>query len=380
MAVVRAVVLWVLRWGARLLPKDGSVVVACVPSYDDTLRTLLPALAERGIAPIVLVDDTSARPPWLDPEVRLLALGSPVSFWRFVRASAIVTTHGLYGCPPPGRNQLVVNLWHGMTIKRIDRAIGGVPWPFSFTIATSEAFADILAPSFEVPRADVVVTGLPRNDVLAAPESPDPAIVRSTLGIGDYLVSLPTYRSASSSPVANSGSDASLALEPDQREALAECLERLDLHLLVKPHPDSPAELLASWAGPRVHAIDDAWLVEHGVTLYGVLQGAHSLVTDYSSVAVDFVATGRHAVFYQPDLEAYLADRGMAMPREDYRSLGPATTSFDEFLYLLAAGRASGFASEGPPDPAMWSTPADGASTRVVDEILRRWPEGPEPR
>lgn len=360
-----------LRIASAVVPKDGSAVFASFPDFEDSTRVMLPALLKAHPRTTVITGGPPSPPSWAPAGVDVMARRSPSALLRYLRASVVYTTHGLYGMPPPVRGQLIVNLWHGMPIKRIDRAIGGKPWPFSFSLATSDFFADVLAASFEVERSDLVVTGLPRNDLLSDEGLPDGDRLHAELG-GRYLVMLPTYRVTEVGLARRDGTDAVFQLDGEARAALDDVLRRHDLRLLVKPHPASPAGTFDSWTSERVVVVDDAWLRSREVTLYGVLARAEALITDYSSVSVDYLATGRSCILFQPDLDRYESDRGLATAPDVVATIGPRVPDIPSLVREIGAQASGGFRRDDSVHDHLWSVPTTGATARVLDEVVRR--------
>jgi CDP-glycerol glycerophosphotransferase len=106
--------------------------------------------------------------------------------------------------------------------------------------------------------------------------------------------------------------------------------ERLDLVLLVRPHPLGVGEYTHS--SPRVRLLTAAAQPESMPLLWGL----DALVTDYSSMAVDYVVTGKPLLLLAPDLESYRRTRGLYV---DYAWLagGSWSTDWDQVLDRLEA-------------------------------------------
>ena len=207
-------------------------------------------------------------------------------------------------------------------------------------------------------------TGLPRNDVLSAPDRDlHRARVRSELGIEEGTTAVlytPTWRD---DDLAEDGADFRLRVD------LARFRERLG---------DRAVLLL------RLHyKISDAL---GAVTTPGVLDlsaypdvadlylAADVMVTDYSSTQFDFAGLGRPIVHLADDLERYEAERGMYY---DYRQLcpGPIVSSSEQLLDALAdldgVRRRTGTPLAAFAD--MFCSLDDGHATeRVLDLVLPR--------
>src|SRR5699024_3403368 len=86
--------------------------------------------------------------------------------WRYFRARYVFYTHGIFGYARPPASKTVVNLWHGMPIKRIGLDDARAPMQATFTVATSPLFQKIICKAWGLPVDRVPITGLPRNDRL----------------------------------------------------------------------------------------------------------------------------------------------------------------------------------------------------------------------
>lgn len=89
----------------------------------------------------------------------------------------------------------------------------------------------------------------------------------------------------------------------------------------------------------RVYAkarVDDRlrdWLVPNELPTNDVLAVTSAVVTDYSSIFVDFLATGRPVFFYAPDLEEYVASRGLYRAPDEWP--GPVSRTIDHLVAQL---------------------------------------------
>jgi glycosyltransferase involved in cell wall biosynthesis len=118
-------------------------------------------------------------------------------------------------------------------------------------------------------------------------------------------------------------------------------------------------------------------LVPNDIPSNDVLALVDVLVTDYSSIFVDFLATGRPIVFYAPDLDDYAASRGFYLPAEQWP--GPICRDIGQL-----AERVDALGSGSSDDPAVefagaYAAARDrycrhedgGASARIVDIVFR---------
>jgi CDP-glycerol glycerophosphotransferase (TagB/SpsB family) len=268
----------------------------------------------------------------------------------------------------------VINTWHGVPLKRIERDITGGPLRriYEDRQPTKAAFRDqtrppdlLLAPSsyiaercfvsaFAVPRERCLPFGYPRTDHFFSPrEEPvhellveDAATwqhVRRQQRVVGYF---PTWRDGRIEEATPPGLDL---------EGFAAALAGLGTHLVFKPHivtiapPPVPG---ATTLGQRDDA--DAYLPLCDV-----------LVTDYSSLAFDFMLLDRPIVYFVPDLDEYTRYRGFYF---DPLEMMPGPLVRDPAQLLAAVSEA--FSAR--PDPRLretrklvWGDYAGGASARL---------------
>jgi CDP-glycerol glycerophosphotransferase len=258
--------------------------------------------------------------------------GSWHAFVAALRSGVVVVTHGFGDASRFGsRGALVVNLWHGSPLKRMHLdspaalrlpvvgawrpareltrrmyrrgtlRIGLVP-------AGSPLAASHLQSAFGLPDGRVEVLGEPRTDVLFA-GSPEQRRARARtrleqavgpLGSRPVVLFAPTWRDGHADPVVPT---------PAEWEELERWLD--DHHgavLVVRPHPLGIGDYERS--GDRVRLLTSA--AEPDVM--AVLPAVDALVTDYSSILVDFAVTGGPVVFLAPDEATYAARHGLYEP------------------------------------------------------------------
>jgi CDP-glycerol glycerophosphotransferase (TagB/SpsB family) len=349
---------------SRLVPKGQSAVIRSFPDFDDSTRSLTASLVARGIRTTILVEShTTGMPTWLNPSVRVLKVRSGRGVWTYLRSSMVLFTHGLYLSPRPPSNQIVVNVWHGMPIKAIGRDIGQHDPPrFSVTLATSDRFAEIIARSFGVPLEDVWVIGLPRNDQLSEHSEINPFT-------NNFTVWLPTYRRSVVGELGNDG-DARLGLPTLQAvQELVSSLDSVRQQLVVKLHPMADPSEGDVFRAASVTVIDDLWLSEHDTTLYALLSCSSALITDYSSVAIDYLVTGKPMVLVQQDRRDYGATRGLNFEPTELAEMAPVVESYDELPSALL--NCLNFPSYFARAELFYSAPADHVADTLLDRLLR---------
>ncbi len=290
----------------RLVPQTRSVVVSAFPETEGNALETARALLRRYPGRVVWFTDGHTP----HPDVRALAADGLVlvskASWRglvhYLRAEAVFFTHGLYGGPRPSRRKPLVNLWHGDGPKATRPGGGkGGRIPSTYLVAGTELFGRYKAAAFDVPAQRLLVTGNPRTDQLVR-RPPDGAL--ECLGITqDFVVWMPTFRRTRPVGAVRRWSEAPVDLDPDTAAltALVADLRDRGLRLVVKPHPlDADRRRLEGAV-----TVSERDLVRAGVSLYSLLGRSRGLVTDYSSVWVDYLLLDRPLAFFVPDADSY---------------------------------------------------------------------------
>ena len=98
---------------------------------------------------------------------KILKKSSFKGLFSFFTSKYVFHTHGVYNKLPLLKNQLNINLWHGMPLKKIGHLDNNELVPESnFTIATSKKFSKIMQGAFKLNEDQVIISGLPRNDFI----------------------------------------------------------------------------------------------------------------------------------------------------------------------------------------------------------------------
>ncbi|TWG93963.1 CDP-glycerol glycerophosphotransferase [Nocardioides sp. J9] len=217
-----------------------------------------------------------------------------------------------------------------------------------------------MASAFGVPERMVHMTGLPRHD-------------RLTVGISHgsgsrrHGLYLPTHRGE------GAGSLEDLF---DGIERLDDELTSLNASLRVKLHHYHGADSGAVQGLKNIEIVDDSsWNFD----LQEELASCDFLVTDYSSVAIDFLVTGRPIVYFAPDLEKYLHTEGRGDFYYEYYDVvaGPICDSWGQVsdeLSEMFSGRDAYFARRRH-HAERFVPMSDGVSTSRVLELLKQRPE-----
>jgi CDP-glycerol glycerophosphotransferase (TagB/SpsB family) len=280
---------------------------------------------------------------------------SPRGFGLTLRAGLVAITHGFGDVNRFGtRGAFVVQLWHGIPLKHIGldaaptfggpltrakfmqrmlrRAYRKAASNIDLFPTASELSAVRIRGAFGLPADTIAVTGDPRDDVLlrgtengrrvAARARLATLLGADTVAGARLLLYAPTWRDGEADP-----GIPTLA----QWQNLHDWLITTESVLLVRPHPHGVGDYAIGIDGSeRIFLLDSSMLGDITPSLPAI----DVLITDYSSIAFDFALTGRPIAFLAPDVESYVATRGLYEPYSAF-SGGTEVSTWDELLALL---------------------------------------------
>lgn len=254
--------------------------------------------------------------------------------WYYYRAKYIFCTHGVNAALKLHQKK-IVNLWHGMPLKTIgslDPSSGGYnPTPADYLIATSPFFQDIMARAFNNKEIkDVPIVGQPRNDLL----------FEETKFFEEYHIEkhkyaqvgiwLPTYRSSIIGDVRVDGKykegAISFLTEKDLNDLNTSLVKNKTL-LLVKLHP---MDILQKYDFKHYSNILILKQKDFRGQLYPLLGNCDFLLTDYSSVWLDYEILNKPIGFVMNDIDEYKNTRGLVIDNLEESLPGPILNSLEQ--------------------------------------------------
>jgi len=249
-------------------------------------------------------------------KISVVKKNSLMGLLNYITSKYIFYTHSPFNGLECLDKQIVINLWHGMPLKNIGYLDNNnekdIP-QFTYTIATSAQFQEVISNVFGVNKSKVLVTGLPRNDELNKFKN-----ILSKLKIDGEkyrkkILWMPTFRKTSLADTINDGlqKDGELPLlSNNEIEDFNKYLNDNNDLLTIKLHPMDSLQKKDFSELSNIKIITNDDFKNIGEQLYSLFQEFDALITDYSSVYFDFMLLNKPIGFLMDDLEEYKGSRG----------------------------------------------------------------------
>lgn len=245
----------------------------------------------------------------------------------------------------------IINLWHGVPLKKIGMeqenlsVITRMYYKYLFAdnyevvVTTSHRMIPVMSRSFMVEPERIQVWGQPRNDMLFHRQDSREVLHRMYGSKDDTDEVLPRYQNLILyAPTFRDHEPTKLfpfpEFEGNQMEgihSLLDFLEEQKILLCIRLHlyDQSAYDWLKKMdvSGSRIRFLNE----DRADDIMEVLNIFDMLITDYSSIYIDYLLTGKPVMFLPYDREEYLKERGMNF---DYDQVtpGPKPKTLKEFL------------------------------------------------
>jgi CDP-glycerol glycerophosphotransferase (TagB/SpsB family) len=358
-----------------IVPKFNQAVI--LSACEDSTIAVANGLLDYPVRRVYVISSQQSvgRHPDISDKIRFVKRYSLMAVWLLLSSRYIFFTHGLTSRPRPS-SQTTVNLWHGVGFKTIGILHGGSPIPADWSVVTGDVYKDIHSRAFGVPIETVVDTGLPRNDRLFLYADQKESVLAKANVENKYdkvVFWLPTYRDTPDDPLCDDDGDTEnmFCVPGFDVERFNSFLAERNTLCIAKQHPLATRARHKSLS--NILFIDDRWLSQHQLSLYMLVATADCLISDVSSVMVDYCLLDRPILCMMTDIENYIKLRGVTL--SPIRQWLPATIveRLDEFLPELdkiLKGRDKSKEKRHQLTKKFFTTGADGATKRLLDVVF----------
>lgn len=259
---------------------------------------------------------------------------------EYVNMITCKMTIGTYGPIVHTKEKMSLELWHGFPLKALGDMIKSQKKQDDFTreqwkhidkvASYSQLYNVLMSSCFGININNYYVSGMPRNDFLFKSNGIKnlSKIFNKNFNRKKVIFLMPTFRASAigyEKEVIKNW-DNLFGFSAFRNKVFSEFLEKNNIVLIAKLHPfeeDFAYQYINKYDLDNVYLLTQDMLLENHLDLYEVLNSAHLLITDYSSVYFDFLLLNRPILFTPIDLEHYSKTRGFLLEPYDIWTPGP---------------------------------------------------------
>lgn len=235
------------------------------------------------------------------------------------------------------KKRLIINLWHGVPLKKIAlldpnlKKAARIYFKKIFSenytciLTTSHELIPLMARSFAVSEDKIKVWGQPRNDGLFQKNDCRKILGQLFPDLPEYTKTVlyaPTFR--------DYGQVQLFPFKDFDQKQLEAFLDEKNMLLFIRTHVAEQGSA-APYLGKRIRFLGN----EQAEDVTGILNIFDCLITDYSSIYIDYLLTDKPMIFLPYDRQQYLDGRGMNFDYDDVTP-GPKPETFNDFLDALS--------------------------------------------
>lgn len=325
---------WIFETSAKPLemllriiqPIDNSIIVFnSRPDYSDNARALSDYLINNDYLSKykiywVVEDSQKCRDFYPKDNVNFIenkGLKRFRNLFLFTKANYILATHVLpYYTSKNKKGQHFINLWHGCGYKDKDlnhkKRKNDLP-PFDKALVAGPLFVKTKSYCWNLPIENIIAKGYPRYDWLKNPTEKEKKLYENIKGNNVKIVMwMPTFRVDKYGLRNDSNNIKYFPLLHTKRDWIdldmycqkKHILLLVKLHIYQKDYEVDWKELM------NIRSISNSDFDRNGVNMYSFLALTDGLISDYSSVAVDYIIVNKPIAFALDDYDLYRNSRG----------------------------------------------------------------------
>lgn len=272
-------------------------------------------------------------------------------FKKYVpKTNVFFTTHAnLTGDKLKAKDSIYVELWHGISPKKVgfmmnnlsqddERWYEHLSTVIDYIIVPSEFWQSVFANRFYLKINQILPIGYPKLDLLKNKKAKKNLSLVLDEDVKKYekiIFYAPTFRKGCGRNNDSSFSNNVLNLKSYSEDELIKYLEDNNYLLCIKKHPSEKSNYLSDFINtPRIKVINDL-LDNHNFDIYDVLDASDVLLTDYSSLGIEYLYLNKPVIYINTDSDAYNKNRGLLFSNFDFWSCNSSTNNLTELKRLL---------------------------------------------
>ena len=330
----------IFSWVNKMIEhRQDSIMFYSNMGFRDNIKELYDHLVENGYNErYKIICSVSDYKKYKNTKIENVSFVNTIKgFFYYFRVGYVFYSFGKLPVSP-GKRQEVVQLWHGGPYKAPDEGqLKGHSWKrpyYTRFVSSSRHFIPLWSYSFSIPEDRIIVTGLPRNDIMYKnwPK----------YDFGEYkklILWTPTFRNSEKLGYENSEEKKRLIpiLEEKDFADVNGYLKSKMVKLVVKLHPMQNLDAYHLTYLDNLVLLSHQEFVKRGMDLYKFMPQCDAMITDYSTIFYDFLLLDRPIGFTEDDLEDYTDKRGFVVDDPQAYKPGMRIKDINDFYRFIDA-------------------------------------------
>ncbi len=320
-----------------LIPKGTNRVVFITrPNYSDGPKNMCEYLRKQGKYKLSFltykgfgeIDSSSKK------DVNFIEATSISGFFAFCRAKYIFVSQGDF-YRYKSKRQCYVNLWHGTPIKSLYNTVNYnkqqhkknvYNWGDTKWYVSSNFVMNLYKSCFLIPSYNIKVLGQPRNDSFSNLTLEDIIPIKNEYN--KIVLYAPTYRESDTQQENNL-----FGFHNYSDNDLDKFLEDNNILLICKLHPRYEKRInLGNFNNKNKYLLTTTTLQNNLIDMNDLIIYFDLLITDFSSIAFDFLYHSKNTVFLKNTSDEYSEERGFTLENENLYMYGPKAENWEQLM------------------------------------------------
>ena len=237
-------------------------------------------------------------------------------FFLVAQSAAVIYCNRLIGKKYSVPKQLNIYLDHGSPLKSMLKDGKLVCLDCDYIVSQAKFFNKYLLQEYTVTEKQIVCAGVPRNDQLF--KNMDISSIYSDIGVySKKIIWVPTFRKIKNNFRTDCDSQqpfgVPLIKNDDDLIALDLMLKKLNILLVLKPHPAQDLSSIKSVKLKNVRFLTNEQMLEAGIQTNELLSQMDAMITDYSGIYYDYLLLNRPIAITLDDFLEYKNQKGFVI-------------------------------------------------------------------
>ena len=241
--------------------------------------------------------------------------------------------------------QIYVNLWHGVGIKKVGFMLNTSDFSkedydyynmlrkkTNYIIVPSEFWKSIYCSTFNISTTNILTTGLPRTCFIDnSKHNLQKLLLPNYKSYNKIILYLPTFRNMNNKIEGSMNLNNIINLITYDENLLFEFLENNNYLLIIKMHPLEKLQNKIT-THKNIIYLSQEILNEHKLDINEIIAETDLLISDYSSIYIEYLLTNKPILFLNTDIDKYMQTRGLLFNNSHFWFPGPQVNNLVDFM------------------------------------------------